>query len=122
MLYVAEAIPIDPIKNSYCDDIESFSESLERKPGEYRTKVVRPRDEHHLCDCALRKWILIRNHVSHLAVVDAGALPRPIQTGRINIISVYLNKSRLFALTNRLAKETFPGMEIFPKWVTGLLK
>ena len=108
MLSVAEAIPIGPIKNSYCDDIESFSETPERKPGEYRTNVVRPHDERHLCDCALRKWILIRNHVSHLAVVDAGALPRPIQTSRINTISVYLNKSRLFALTNWLAKETFP--------------
>ena len=90
MLYVAEAIPIGPIENSYCDDIESFSETLKRKPGEYRAHVVRPQGERHLCDCALRKWILIRNHVSHLAVVDAGALPRPIRTGQINIISVYL--------------------------------
>ena len=49
MLYVAEAIPIDPIEDSYCDDIESFSETLKRKPGEYQTNVVRPRDEHHLC-------------------------------------------------------------------------
>ena len=108
MLYVAEAIHIDPIEDSYYDDIESFSETPKRKPGEYRTNVVWPRDELYLCDCASRKWILIQNHVSHLAVVDAGALPRPIQTGRINIISVYLKKSRLFALTNQLAKETFP--------------
>ena len=113
MLYVAEAIPIDPIENSYCDDIESFSETPKRKLGEYRTQIARPRDEHYICDCALRKWILIQNHVSHLAVVNAGALPRPIQAGRINIIFVYLNKSRLFALTNRLAKETFPEWKYF---------